>query len=92
MLQPTKIFQTIVLILCCSFYSFAQIKPTPATDRLKNSEQRKLLQERSLVNKIPFRNIGPSIMSGRVVDLEVNPTDPTEFYVAYATRLMAHNQ
>ena len=24
-------------------------------------------------------------MSGRVVDIDVNPSDPTEFYVAYAT-------
>ncbi|MBK7434001.1 MAG: glycosyl hydrolase [Chitinophagaceae bacterium] len=34
---------------------------------------------------IRFRNIGPSIMSGRVVDVDVNPADPTEFYVAYAS-------
>ena len=90
MFQSTKIFQTIFLFLFCAIHSFAQIKPTPAADRLKNAEQRKLLQERSLVNKIPFRNIGPSIMSGRVVDLEVNPKDPTEFYVAYATGGLWH--
>ncbi len=90
MFQPTKIFQTILLFLLCAINSFAQIKSTPASDRLKNAEQRKLLQERSLVNKIPFRNIGPSIMSGRVVDLEVNPKDPTEFYVAYATGGLWH--
>ncbi|MEZ5028581.1 MAG: hypothetical protein R2765_07325 [Ferruginibacter sp.] len=29
--------------------------------------------------------MGPSIMGGRVVDIDVNPNDPTEFYVAYAT-------
>ena len=39
----------------------------------------------SLVKNIPFTNIGPSIMSGRVVDLAVNPEKPTEFYVAYAS-------
>jgi photosystem II stability/assembly factor-like uncharacterized protein len=39
----------------------------------------------SLVKNIPFTNIGPSIMSGRVVDLDVNPENPTEFYVAYAS-------
>ncbi|MBK8611832.1 MAG: glycosyl hydrolase [Chitinophagaceae bacterium] len=37
------------------------------------------------MNRISFRNVGPSIMSGRVVDVEVNPADPTEFYVAYAS-------
>ena len=29
-------------------------------------------------------------MSGRVVDLDVNPKDPTEFYVAYATGGLWH--
>ena len=37
-----------------------------------------------------LENIGPSIMSGRVVDLEVNPEDPTEFYVAYASGGLWH--
>ena len=37
-----------------------------------------------------LENIGPSIMSGRVVDLEVNPEDPTEFYVAYASGVLWH--
>ena len=30
-------------------------------------------------------NIGPTVMSGRVVDLDVNPNDPANFYVAYAS-------
>ncbi len=63
----------------------AQIKPTPGADRLKKVHQRKLLEHKSMVKDIRFRNIGPTIMSGRVVDLEVNPDDPTEFYLAYAS-------
>ena len=39
----------------------------------------------SLVKNVPFTNIGPAIMSGRVVDVDVNPNQPTEFYVAYAS-------
>ena len=39
----------------------------------------------SLVNNVPFTSIGPSVMSGRVVDIDVNPNQPTEFYVAYAS-------
>ena len=70
--------------------SFTQVMPTPAAERLKVMEQRKALESRSVVNDIKFRNIGPSIMSGRVVDLEVNPEDPTEFYVAYATGGLWH--
>jgi photosystem II stability/assembly factor-like uncharacterized protein len=72
---------TILLTLTTS----AQVKPTSAEKRLKGLQQRKVLEERSVLNSIKFRNIGPSVMSGRVVDLDVNPDDPTEFYLAYAS-------
>lgn len=68
----------------------AQIKPTPAADRIKTVQQRKLLENNSMLKDLKFRNIGPSIMSGRVVDLDVNPDDPTEFYVAYASGGLWH--
>lgn len=43
------------------------------------------LKAQNLVKNIPFINIGPTIMSGRVVDIDVNPDKPSEFYVAYAS-------
>ncbi|RBA29048.1 VPS10 domain-containing protein [Flavobacterium tibetense] len=43
------------------------------------------ISQNSLFNQVEAKNIGPTIMSGRVVDLAVNPKNPTEFYVAYAT-------
>lgn len=43
------------------------------------------IAQQSLVKNIPFTNIGPTVMSGRVVDVDVNPEKPTEFYVAYAS-------
>ncbi len=58
---------------------------TPAAERLKGYEQRKILQEQSFAMNIPFRSVGPTVFSGRVVDLEVSPDDPTTFYVAYAS-------
>ena len=48
-----------------------------------NSKEHML--ENSLVKNVPFKNVGPTLMSGRVVDIEVNPENSTEFYVAYAT-------
>jgi photosystem II stability/assembly factor-like uncharacterized protein len=39
---------------------------------------------------VKFQNIGPTIMSGRVVDLAVNANNPTEFYAAYATGGLWH--
>ena len=65
--------------------SLAQVASTSAEDRMKAVQQRKDLEKRSVLNDISFRNIGPVTMSGRVCDIEANPDDPTEFYVAYAS-------
>ncbi|HYV90499.1 MAG TPA: hypothetical protein VE978_01895 [Chitinophagales bacterium] len=53
--------------------------------RLQGFDQAKKLQENSLVSQVVFRNVGPTIMSGRVVDVDANPDNSTEFYVAYAS-------
>ncbi|MFC6996089.1 WD40/YVTN/BNR-like repeat-containing protein [Rufibacter roseus] len=58
---------------------------TPAKERLDGYQQRVQLQKNSLVSNLAFRNVGPTVMSGRVVDVDVNPADPTQFYVAYAS-------
>lgn len=71
------------------FAQSAQI-PTPASERIQGISKRKALEENSLVKNLKFRNVGPSIMSGRAVDVEVNPDDATEFYVAYASGGLWH--
>ena len=53
-------------------------------------EVKEKMSNTSLVKNIPFKNIGPTVMSGRVVDIEVNPDDPTEFYVGYASGGLWH--
>lgn len=47
--------------------------------------QRTQLQEQSPLKGLNFTNIGPSVMSGRVADIAVDPDEPTHFYVAYAS-------
>ncbi|MCP9237611.1 glycosyl hydrolase [Lewinella sp. JB7] len=59
--------------------------PTAAAERSAGYTQRRALLENSPVAGLAFTNIGPSIMSGRVTDIAVDPTDPTHFYVAYAS-------
>ncbi len=59
--------------------------PTPAAQRDAGYAQRLDLQRDSPLHGLPFTNIGPSIMSGRVTDIAVDPEDPTHFYVAYAS-------
>ncbi|MBL7726139.1 MAG: hypothetical protein JNM68_00560 [Dinghuibacter sp.] len=82
---------TILCFLLAGMVLNAQTRPTNAEERLKGLEKKQLLARQSLVNHIPFKNIGPHIMSGRVVDVEVNPWDPTEFYVAYASGGLWHS-
>ncbi len=47
--------------------------------------KRQQLIEKSLIKNLPFQSIGPTVMSGRVVDIDADPQDPTHFYVAYAS-------
>jgi len=81
-----KILFLFLLIFSVNF-AFAQNQPpyTAATERIASFEQRKALEQASIINGVALRNVGPTIMSGRVTDLDVSPTDPTHFYVAYAS-------
>src|SRR5688572_12526689 len=60
-------------------------KLTDGKSRLESVQKRKLAEENSIGSQIHFRNVGPTVMSGRVTDLEVDPDDATHFYVAYAS-------
>ncbi|MHB1921857.1 MAG: hypothetical protein ACYCOO_06420 [Chitinophagaceae bacterium] len=76
----------------CFIFLFVRIafsqsvkKPTPEDQRAQGLQEIIWLKEKSLVSQVRWRNIGPSIMGGRVVDIHANPQDPTEFYIAYAS-------
>jgi photosystem II stability/assembly factor-like uncharacterized protein len=77
-------------LLLVSLFTNAQVKPMSAADRLKGMQKRQDLENRSVLNTIKFRSIGPTVMSGRVVDIDANPADATEFYVAYASGGLWH--
>ena len=65
--------------------SYAQPKASDSSQIIDAYQKKEELTKSSRVKNIHFRNIGPTIMSGRVVALEVDPEDPTRFYVAYAS-------
>ncbi len=79
-------FVTVVCVLTFAEHSFSQsnIQPTKAQE-MRNSlaQKRAMIQSSSI--QIPFSNIGPSAMGGRVVDIAVNPKNPIDFFVAYAS-------
>ncbi len=64
---------------------FGQPVATTSNVLIKSLKQKEELAKNSLVKHVPFENIGPSVMSGRVTALEVNLDDSIEFYVAYAS-------
>ncbi|MDX1470049.1 MAG: glycosyl hydrolase [Flavobacteriaceae bacterium] len=75
------------------FISTYSQQPSTSADKVQMGVQQKLSEKQSsLVKNVPFRNIGPTIMSGRVTDLAVNPDNPAEFYVAYASGGLWHTK
>ncbi|MFP2995595.1 glycosyl hydrolase [Spongiivirga sp. MCCC 1A20706] len=84
----------LLLVACISCLSigYAQQPATSASDVLKSLTSKNEMQSSSLVKNVTFSNIGPTVMSGRVVDLAVNPENPMEFYVGYASGGLWHTK
>jgi len=77
-------FLSFVLFVSSCFASAQQ--PATSAETVKQAlAQKNAMTQSSLVKNVPFKNIGPTIMSGRVVDVDVNPEMPSEFYVGYAS-------
>ncbi|UAB76256.1 sialidase family protein [Mesoflavibacter sp. SCSIO 43206] len=77
-----------LLLILTALFTFsveAQQNLTTSREVQQALINKKELVNASLVKNVPFENIGPTVMSGRVVDLAVNPENPTEFYVGYAS-------
>lgn len=74
------------LFISSFIISFAQNPATTSASEIQNSlEKMEQMASSSPFKNLEFKNIGPTVMSGRVVDVDVNPTDPTEMLVAYAS-------
>jgi photosystem II stability/assembly factor-like uncharacterized protein len=80
--MKTNPFLALFLI---SSICYTQQSATSAQTIAEAFSLKKQMEANSLVKNIAFENIGPTVMSGRVVDVDVNPGDPTEFYVGYAS-------
>ncbi len=73
------------ILLFSNVLLFGQIEPTSAEALNTSLIAFDQMKQNASVKNIPFENIGPKVMSGRVVALAVNPDNPAEFYVAYAS-------
>ncbi|WP_372974480.1 WD40/YVTN/BNR-like repeat-containing protein, partial [Muriicola sp.] len=76
--------------LCGVMMLYSQPEATSSKKVMEGIARKEKMGAESIVKNIPFKNIGPTVMSGRVVDIDVNPNDPTEFYVGYASGGLWH--
>lgn len=81
----TKRYTFFCLFLLSFLSVFSQQPATSGTDLKAAIKDKAELTKRSVVKNLPLKNIGPTVMSGRITDFAVNPEDPTEFYAAYAS-------
>ena len=82
-----KIF--LCFIVCC-FVEAQTISDTPDLYEISKSHMNN--QKTSRFKNIYFKSVGPAIMSGRVVAVDVNPINSNEFYVAYASGGLWHTE
>ena len=77
--------RTLLFLLLC-FMLFAPCT-VHAQKKVKKTEEKpeqtdQLSLEKIALSGLAFRSIGPAVTSGRVIDIDVNPQDHTEYYVA----------
>ena len=77
----------LIFFTCTLFFTFVIAQQPASSPEVVEAglQKKELLTQNSVVKNLPFKNIGPTIMSGRVVDFAVNPNNPIEFYVGYAS-------
>ena len=77
--------QVLSLLLLSTSIVFCQPAATSAEQLTEGLLTKADMASNSILKNIPFKNIGPTVMSGRVVDIDANPSNPSEFYVGYAS-------
>ncbi len=82
----------LILVLALAGLSFSNAQTSSSVNINQTLDAKRQMQATSLVKNVAFDNIGPTVMSGRVVDLAVNPKNPTEFYVGYASGGLWHTK
>lgn len=76
-------------ILFLLFVAFS-LQASAQQARVDANTKRNNLKDSGYFGKTKVDNIGPTIMGGRITDIEINPDNHTEFYVAYASGGLWH--
>ncbi len=87
----SNIFRTAIVLLAFSVATSVSARrpegagPAVFEDKQSSWEQHQSLQQSSIFKGLQWRDIGPIVQGGRVVDIEVAPDQPYTFYAAYAS-------
>jgi len=84
MIRTSLIFILTAVLFSASVVSQNIPSSTSADDRI-NGYQNRIDSKTHILNNLKFTSIGPTIMGGRITDIEVSPDDPNTFYIAYAS-------
>ena len=89
-MRSSPALRSLVLALCTALAGTVQARPAPAPAATPPQhwaawEQHERMAKESLFAHLPWRDIGPIVQGGRVVDIASVPNAPYTFYVAYAT-------
>ncbi|MGD8699747.1 MAG: hypothetical protein PVJ43_10680 [Gemmatimonadales bacterium] len=81
---------TVAFVLVAVTASFAQQRPRPAGPATPEAqevawERHQEVQRATLFKGLEWRDVGPVVQGGRLVDVEAVPGEPYTFYVAYAS-------
>ncbi len=76
---------TVAIAIALAAPAVAKTTRTDAETRWQAWEQHQQLDRSSLFGGLKWRSIGPTVQGGRIVDVEVHPSQPYTFYVAYAS-------
>lgn len=78
---------TTILLIVLAVKGRAQSVQNPSSpaERHEAYQWRNKASNMQLAGNWNCTNIGPTIMNGRITDIDVNPLDAHEFYIAYAS-------
>ena len=79
-MKSSKFFLPVLLMLAIIF-----IAPQAWAGKGKGDDRSGDTIKSNLVSGLKFRNIGPAFASGRISDFVVNPSNPSEYYVAVSS-------
>ncbi len=80
-----KSFYSTLLIICIlNTAGLAQSKSSSKKENKSEAEKSVLLKSETY-NALTFRNIGPAVTSGRIIDIAVHPKNTSTWYIAAAS-------